>query len=171
MERGKIFWVLCKTAIFTAVAPYTLGLWVPKEIHRAYDSAQGMPTDDFWRLVLSGFLLGVGAAIYLWCAWDFSVKGLGTPAPIDAPKHLVVNGLYRFVRNPMYVGVFLLIVSRAIFFRSLAIVLYLIFFMVCVNLFVRFYEEPHLRGAFGEQYVDYCGRVSRWIPRFPSTKK
>jgi len=164
--------VLCKTAIFTAVVPFTAGLWLPIQINRAWGAASntariGVP----WEVLLSDALLCLGAAIYLWCAWDFSVKGLGTPLPIDAPKNLVVNGLYRFVRNPMYVGVFLLIVSRAIFFRSLAIVLYLIFFMVCVNLFVRFYEEPHLRGAFGEQYVDYCGRVSRWIPRFPSTKK
>jgi protein-S-isoprenylcysteine O-methyltransferase Ste14 len=95
------------------------------------------------------------------------VKGLGTPAPIDAPKHLVVNGLYRFVRNPMYVGVFCVIVSRAIFCRSLPILFYLILFMVCANLFVQLYEEPHLRSVFGEQYIDYCHRVSRWLPRAP----
>jgi protein-S-isoprenylcysteine O-methyltransferase Ste14 len=168
MRRGKIFWVLCKTALFTALVPYTAGFWLPTQINRTWGAASNPPgVGAFWEVLLSDFLLCVGAAIYLWCAWDFSVKGLGTPAPIDAPKHLVVNGLYRFVRNPMYVGVFCVIVSRAIFCRSLPIVFYLIFFMVCVNLFVRFYEEPHLRSVFGEQYIDYCRRVSRWLPRAP----
>jgi protein-S-isoprenylcysteine O-methyltransferase Ste14 len=93
------------------------------------------------------------------------VKGLGSPAPIDAPINLVVNGLYRFVRNPVYVGVFLLIASRAVLFWSLPIVLYLALVATCVQLFIVLYEEPHLCKIFGEQYLEYCRRVPRWIPR------
>jgi protein-S-isoprenylcysteine O-methyltransferase Ste14 len=98
------------------------------------------------------------------------VKGLGTPAPIDAPKNLVVNGLYRFVRNPMYVGVLCLIASRAVYFWSFAVVLYLVFVATCVELFIVLYEEPHLRRVFGEQYLEYCKNVPRWIPRLRATR-
>jgi protein-S-isoprenylcysteine O-methyltransferase Ste14 len=94
---------------------------------------------------------------------------MGTPAPIDAPKKLVVNGPYRLVRNPMYIGVFCLILSQAILYGSRAVLFYLAVVVICVNLFVLFYEEPHLRAVFGEQYLDYCRRVPRWIPRFRAT--
>jgi protein-S-isoprenylcysteine O-methyltransferase Ste14 len=166
MNRGKILFVLCKTAIFTAVVPFTVGLWLPQRIHWAYSipadtSNFGRPQDQILALVL----LLLGCAIYLWCAWDFSVKGMGTPAPIDAPKILVISGLYRYVRNPMYLGIFCLIISRAFFFHSLPIVWYLLVVVLLVNLFVRGYEEPHLRNIFGEQYTDYCHRVPRWFPR------
>jgi protein-S-isoprenylcysteine O-methyltransferase Ste14 len=166
MRNGKILLVLLRTAIFTAIVPYTVGLWLPTQVNRAF-SESPVPIDpQQWQIILSLLSLLAGAAIYLWCAWDFSVKGLGSPAPIDAPINLVVNGLYRFVRNPMYVGVFLLITSRAIFFWSFPIVLYLVLVATCVQLFVVLYEEPHLRKIFGEQYLDYCRRVPRWIPRF-----
>ena len=103
--------------------------------------------------------------MYLWCAWDFAVKGMGTPAPIDAPKKLVVNGLYRFVRNPMYLGVFCLILSQAMTRYSRPIPVYFVFVGVCFHLFIVLYEEPHLRKVFGREYEDYCRHVRRWIPR------
>ena len=164
MRNGKILLVLLRTAIFTAIVPYTVGLWLPTQVHRAFSESPFRIEPERWQIVLR-LLLFAGAAIYLWCAWDFSVKGLGTPAPIDAPINLVVNGLYRFVRNPMYVGVFLLVASRAIFFWSFPIVLYLALVATSVQLFIVLYEEPHLRKIFGEQYLDYCKRVPRWIPR------
>ena len=166
MRNGKILLVLLRTAIFTAIVPYTVGLWLPTQAHRAFSEAPFRVEPERWQIILSLLLLLAGAAIYLWCAWDFSVKGLGSPAPIDAPINLVVNGLYRFVRNPMYVGVFLLIASRAVLFWSLPIVLYLALVATCVQLFIVLYEEPHLRKIFGEQYLDYRRRVPRWIPRF-----
>jgi protein-S-isoprenylcysteine O-methyltransferase Ste14 len=165
MRNGKILLVLLRTAIFTAIVPYTVGLWLPTRVHRAFSESPFRSEPERWQIILSLLLLLAGAAIYLWCAWDFSVKGLGTPAPIDAPINLLVNGLYRFVRNPMYVGVFLLIASRAMLFWSLPIVLYLALVATCVQLFIVLYEEPHLRKTFGEQYLEYCRRVPRWIPR------
>ncbi len=169
MRTAEILWVLCKTAIFTAVVPFTVGWWLPGAVHRRYVTPALPYPCCFHGLgaqFLVNFLLSLGALIYLWCAWDFSVKGLGTPAPIDAPKNLVVNGLYRYVRNPMYLGVACGVISRAIFFCSLPILFYLIFILLCANLFVRLYEEPHLRDVFGEPYLDYCRRVPRWLPRF-----
>ncbi len=168
--RRKILLVLLRTAIFTAIVPYTVGLWLPTQVHSAFDESFIRIEPERWQKILSLLLLYAGAAIYLWCAWDFSVKGLGSPAPIDAPINLVVNGLYRFVRNLMYVGVFLLIASRAILFWSFPVVLYLVLVATCVQPFIVLYEEPHLRKIFGEQYLVYCRRVPRWIPRFRSAQ-
>ena len=110
-------------------------------------------------------LLVCGAAIYFWCAWDFVAKGLGTPAPIDAPRVLVVNGLYRFTRNPMYVGVFSAIQGQAIYYGSGHVAIYGVAMLTMAYLFVVFYEEPTLRRLFGGQYEEYCRRVPRWILR------
>jgi protein-S-isoprenylcysteine O-methyltransferase Ste14 len=169
MRNGKILLALLKTAIFTTIVPYAVGLWLPTQVQSAFSESTIRIEPERWKIILSLLLLFAGAAIYLWCAWDFSVQGLGTPAPIDAPKNLVVSGLYRFVRNPMYVGVFLLITSRAALFWSFPVVLYLVLVATCVQLFIVLYEEPHLRKIFGEQYLDYCQRVPRWIPRLRST--
>jgi protein-S-isoprenylcysteine O-methyltransferase Ste14 len=170
MNCGKIFFVLFKTAIFTAVVPFTVGWWLPTRIHRASEVSANVPSGGFAPQVLSYILLLLGAAVYLWCAWDFSVKGLGTPAPIDAPKNLVVNGLYRYVRNPMYLGVFSIVASRALYFWSLPVLFYFVVAAAGAVLFVHFYEEPHLRKIFGEQYVDYRRRVPGWLPRFSAIR-
>jgi protein-S-isoprenylcysteine O-methyltransferase Ste14 len=108
----------------------------------------------------------IGAAIYLRCAWDFALAGKGTPAPIDPPKRLVGRGLYRFVRNPMYVGVLLAPLGEAWFFRSWAILVYASIAFTWEHLFVVFYEEPALKRKFGESYSDYLARTPSWIPRF-----
>src|SRR5579863_6170231 len=145
MNRGKILLVLLKTAIFTAVVPFTVGCWLPTRIHRAFDVSSSIPSGGLAPQVLSYFLLLLGAAVYLLCAWDFSVKGLGTPAPIDAPKNLVINGLYRYVRNPMYLGAFCIVASRTLYFWSLPVFFYFVVVATGAVLFVNFYEEPHLR--------------------------
>jgi protein-S-isoprenylcysteine O-methyltransferase Ste14 len=166
MIRREIFWPLVKTAIFTLFVPFVVGLWVPYRVHWAYT----MPTDvlggNMWWQFSSYPFLALGLAIYLWCAWDFAVTGLGTPAPIDEPRVLIVKGLYRHVRNPMYVGVSCLIASRALFWQSFSVLIYLIFIAACFQLFVIAYEEPHLKRVFGAEYEEYCRRVPRWLPRF-----
>lgn len=112
--------------------------------------------------------VAVGVALLGACIWDFARRGRGTLSPVDPPKELVVQGLYRYVRNPMYVGVSLIILGEALLARSTALVLYWAIFFAIVNIFVRFYEEPALRAQFGESYVRYTGRVGRWLPRFKS---
>lgn len=109
-------------------------------------------------------LWAIGLVVLLWCFWDFLVKGKGTPAPIDPPKHLVVAGLYRYVRNPMYVGVLLVLLGHFLYFGYWALLIYSGLFFVAVHTFVTRYEEPHLRKLFGTEYEDYCQRVPRWIP-------
>jgi len=107
----------------------------------------------------------IGASIYLRCAWDFAFAGRGTPAPIDPPKELVVRGLYRYVRNPMYVGVLSVVVGQAIWFEARGLFAYAALCFLLFFAFVVLYEEPALRRKFGESYERYCNEVPRWIPR------
>jgi protein-S-isoprenylcysteine O-methyltransferase Ste14 len=113
----------------------------------------------------------LGAAIYFRCAWEFAVRGLGTPAPIAPTKFLVVTALHRYVRNPMYIGVFGVLLGEAVAFRSAVLLGYAAFFCVPVELFVLFYEEPTLRRQFGESYEEYRRSVPRWIPRYAKQDK
>lgn len=108
--------------------------------------------------------IALGASFYLWCAWDFTFAGRGTPAPFDPPKEMVVRGLYRYVRNPMYVAALLVLTGEAILFESVLILIYAAIVFSVFHLWVFFYEEPTLRRKFGESYEKYCMKVSRWIP-------
>lgn len=169
IRRIQILWALLKTLLFTILVPGTVGVWVPYRVGGTGDMRQILEHASRVRIAVSILFFLVGSATYLWCAWDFAVKGFGTPAPIDAPKTLMVNGLYRFVRNPMYVGVACLISAQALIRASHAIFYYLLFFLLCAHAFILLYEEPHLRRVFGEQYEEYCRQVPRWIPPFPAS--
>jgi protein-S-isoprenylcysteine O-methyltransferase Ste14 len=95
----------------------------------------------------------------------FAVEGFGTPAPIAPPEQLVVTGLYRYVRNPMYVAVLALLVGQALLFGSPALLAVGAAFWLGTHLFVVAYEEPTLEHTFGAQYQAYRANVPRWIPR------
>lgn len=102
---------------------------------------------------------------YFWCAWDFAFAGRGTPAPFDPPKILVARGLYRFVRNPMYVSILMVLLGESLLLKSLLLLRYAAIWLVIVHVFVLLYEEPTLRRKFGASYEQYCKDVGRWIPR------
>ena len=102
--------------------------------------------------------------IYLWCAWDFAFAGKGTPAPIDPPKDLVVRGLYKHIRNPMYVGVLSMVLGQAFWFETATLFIYAGVGFLMFNAFVFFYEEPALTRKFGPAYGRYCDAVPRWLP-------
>jgi protein-S-isoprenylcysteine O-methyltransferase Ste14 len=164
MERKRtIAWALFKTAVFTLVVPGTIGVFLPRWLLSQQGRNQALPPIS-WRW--TGLLpLVAGACIYLACAWDFAVTGLGTPAPIDMPRRLVVKGPYRFVRNPMYVGVAWVVLGQALLFGSSALAIYIASFWTLAHLFVIFHEEPTLHRKFGAEYEEYCARVPRWLPR------
>jgi protein-S-isoprenylcysteine O-methyltransferase Ste14 len=150
-----------KTLGFLLVAPGTVAGWIPYFILRS-NNILFSPAGP--RLL--GFLpLALGLSTLLWCAWDFAVKGQGTPAPIDPPKKLVVQGLYRFVRNPMYVGIELILLGETILWAFPPLLGYAFAVFALFNLFIFFYEEPALRGKFGKEYERYRRAVPRWIPR------
>ena len=110
----------------------------------------------------AGALLVAGVAVLLRCVWDFFASGRGTLAPIDPPKRLVVAGLYRYTRNPMYNGVLAAVLGEAWLFRSAALLEYAAFVALAFHLFVVFYEERALASRFGEEYAAYRRSVPRW---------
>src|SRR6266498_2733724 len=127
--------LLLKNLLFTLVVPGTIGVYVPLFLARGRSAATGL------TFLFALALLALGGVIYAWCVWDFAVFGRGTPAPLDAPKKLVVRGLYRYTRNPMYVGVLLVILGWAVLFRAAALVLYTLGVGTCFHLFIVLYEE------------------------------
>jgi protein-S-isoprenylcysteine O-methyltransferase Ste14 len=110
-------------------------------------------------------LVGTGATTVVECFARFALEGLGTPAPLAPTERLVVSGLYRYVRNPMYVGVVAAIVGQAFLFGSIVLLEYAALVWLFFFAFVLLYEEPALRRRFGPGYEQYCENVRRWLPR------
>ena len=152
-----------KTSIFTIIVPGAVIALIPYLLLSRNPGA----FEHIGAFQLFGLIpMAIGVAIYFRCAWDFASTGQGTPAPIDPPKRLVARGLYRFVRNPMYLGVLLTLLGEAWLFSSWTLVVYAAIVITWQHLFVVFYEEPALKRKFGESYADYVARTPRWIPRF-----
>lgn len=151
-----------KTLLFTILVPGTVAGWVPWLLRGSSSQA----TENLalrWTGIL---LIAIGVAVYLHTAfWGFANRGQGTPAPIAPPKKLVVEGLHRYVRNPMYIGVLSIVIGQALLFESGPIVRYAAMLWVGFHLFVLFYEEPILKRQFATEYDEYRKRVPRWLPR------
>jgi protein-S-isoprenylcysteine O-methyltransferase Ste14 len=119
----------------------------------------------------TGFgLVGLGLFLLLWCVRDFYVSGKGTLAPWHPPKHLVAVGLYRRVRNPMYIAVLTIVLGWSVVFGSAWLALYLLALAVGFHLRVVLHEEPWLRRQFTEEWGAYSASVSRWLPRLTPGK-
>jgi protein-S-isoprenylcysteine O-methyltransferase Ste14 len=112
-------------------------------------------------------LMIVGGLVVLSCVGWFVVAGRGTPAPFDPPRSFVPGGPYRWVRNPMYLGAFVVLIGFGFWNASLSMVLLALPALALAHLFVALYEEPTLRHRFGVPYVTYLARVNRWVPKPP----
>jgi protein-S-isoprenylcysteine O-methyltransferase Ste14 len=146
--------------VFLVVAPGVTAGFIPWLL-TGWDS-----TDPPLALaILGGALIAAGVAVLLHAFARFVVEGIGTPAPVAPPEHLVVGGLYRFVRNPMYVAVAATIVGQAALLGRPALLLYGLLFVISVAAFVRVYEEPVLSERFGAEYEAYRAGVPAWRPR------
>ena len=110
-------------------------------------------------------LIAAGVGVLLHAFSRFVVEGLGTPAPVAPTERLVVGGLYRYVRNPMYLAVGATIVGQALLLGQPVLLLYALAFALAVVAFVRWYEEPTLMRQFGEEYERYRREVPGWWPR------
>lgn len=122
--------------------------------------------DTFGASQIGGLAIGaVGAALAMWCLVAFTRMGKGTPAPFDPPRRLVVQGPYRFVRNPMYLGAGSALTGAALFYGSPQLLAYAGLFFVATHLFVVFYEEPRLTRSFDSDYAAYRRTVGRWLPK------
>ena len=147
--------LLVVPGIVAGVVPWLLTRWRPAD-----HAAVWLP------FRIAGLLLvAVGLAALLHAFARFVVEGLGTPAPVAPTERLVVGGLYRYVRNPMYLAVGAVIVGQALALGRPVLLLYALAFAVVVAVFVRAYEEPTLLRRFGAEYVAYARAVPAWWPR------
>src|ERR1035441_10278488 len=152
------------SAVFLVVAPGFVAGLVPRWISRwrLEPPFFGMPACR----IAGGLLMTLGVIGLLDSFVRFAVQGVGTPAPVFPTRHLVVTGLYRYVRNPMYVAVVSTVLGQGLFFGSVALVEYGGLVWLLFHVFVLIYEEPTLRASFGSEYRRFCIEVPRWIPRF-----
>ena len=173
-ERRRRLWAVSRsgvsrvraiigTVVFLVIAPGFVAGLVPWWISgwRARPPFFAMPLFSF----AGALLVIVGAIVLLDSFARFALQGLGTPAPVLPTRHLVVTGLYRYVRNPMYVAVVSTILGQALLLGNVALLAYVGAVWVLFHVFVLAYEEPTLRASFGSEYESFCAAVPRWIPR------
>jgi protein-S-isoprenylcysteine O-methyltransferase Ste14 len=151
------------STIFLVIAPGTIAGYLPWTICQWRVAP---PLFGFFSFRIAGVLMiAAGLPVLLDSFARFAIEGLGTPAPVVPPKCLLVSGLYRYVRNPMYVALSLMIFGQGLLFGSVGLLEYGVVVWLGFFVFVVLYEEPTLRGKFGKEYEEYCARVPRWIPR------
>ncbi len=149
------------SAIFFILAPGTVAGLMPYWLSDGWHSRAAL-----WFLrVPAVVMIAAGLVVIVNAFVRFAAEGLGTPAPVAPPQHLVVGGFYRYVRNPMYVALFLLIIGQGLWFAQPSILVYGVSVWVITALFVKVYEEPTLAGKFGSEYDEYRRHVHAWIPR------
>ena len=151
------------SAIFLAIAPGMVAGYVPWLISR-WQIGQPLLGISACRMI-GALWIATGLPVLLDSFARFALQGLGTPAPVFPTRHLVISGLFRYVRNPMYVAVEALILGQGLFFGSVRVLEYGIAVGAAFYLFVLMYEEPTLRRTFGAEYDEFCANVPRWIPR------
>jgi len=149
-----------RALLFVVLLPGTVAGYVPFRLLRSAHQLQ--PPQLSAVSIAAALILLAGAAVLLRCVWDFFAAGQGTLAPVDPPKHLVVRGLYRFTRNPMYNGVVAMLLGEAWLFGSLLLAEYALVVLLFFHLFVVLYEELTLESRFGESYQHYRKAVPRW---------
>ena len=152
-----VFRTLVIGTIFLSIWLYWLPLW--------FSNIQRVPLIPQNRWAWPIF--AIGFALSCWCAMEFAVRGRGTPAPFDPPRRLVITGLYRWVRNPMYIGLGIMLIGEALLmpqiWREMAALIVVLW--IAVTVIVVRKEERDLRRLFGADYEAYCRKVPRWIPR------
>jgi protein-S-isoprenylcysteine O-methyltransferase Ste14 len=155
---GTIVFLLVAPGVVAGLVPWLLTEW----------DTSGPP---LWLHVIGWLAVAAGAAVLLEAFARFVIEGIGTPAPIAPTNELVVGGLYRYVRNPMYLAVATLILGQAAILGNWLLVAYAAAFLAVVWSFVHWYEEPSLRRRFGAVYDEYVSRVPGWWPRAPRAGK
>ena len=161
-------WLLLRSLMFVLLLPGTMTAVLPAAILASWPGAAVSTRGP--RAWAAGIAIAVGAAGLLRCIWEFAARGRGTLAPVDPPTRLVVSGLYRYVRNPMYVCVVTILGGEALLWRSAALATYAVAVLGIFHAFIVLYEEPTLRRTFGESFSGYARSVSRWIPRRPDAR-
>ena len=159
----RLLWASLGSVVFFLLAPGLVAGLAPWWISRWH--MQPPLLGSSLLRVAGAALIAVGTPALLDSFARFALQGLGTPAPIFPTRHLVVTGLYRHVRNPMYVGVVSVIVGQGLLLGSARVLDYGVLVWLAFSLFVIGYEEPTLRRTFGAEYERFCANIPRWIPR------
>jgi protein-S-isoprenylcysteine O-methyltransferase Ste14 len=156
-------WAIAGSLAFLVIAPGFVAGLVPWWISgwRIESPFFEMPLFRF----AGGVLIALGAAGILDSFARFALEGVGTPAPVFPTRHLVITGMYRYVRNPIYIAVVSAILGQALLFGNVGLLEYGGLVWLGFHLFVLLYEEPTLRASFGSEYRAFCTAVPRWIPR------
>jgi len=149
--------------VFFAVAPCVVGGLVPYWL-TGWQVQTPLP---FWApaRILGAVLVAMGLIVIVSAFARFVTEGIGTPAPVAPPQRLVIGGLYRYVRNPMYVALLSAVIGQALLLGKPALLVYAAVVFATVYSFVRLYEEPVLAGQFGADYDTYRQAVPGWLPR------
>lgn len=151
------------SALFFVIAPLVLAGFVPWWVTQ-WEFRPAFFGVDLTR-ILGGILIIVGVPGLVDSFARFALEGLGTPAPIAPPQKLVVTGLYRYVRNPIYIAVVAVIFGQALLFGDWRLLWYGALLWLFFHVFVVMYEEPTLKQTFGTEYESFRTNVPRWIPR------
>jgi protein-S-isoprenylcysteine O-methyltransferase Ste14 len=155
-------WLLLRALFWTLAFPGVFACYVPWRYFGVREARIDVSDPRQWLGMLA---IAAGTILLLACIWEFAKRGRGTLSPADPPRHLVVSGLYRFVRNPMYLSVTSIVLGQVLLTSSRPLLLYWLAWFTVVNLFVIGYEEPALRRQFADEYERYRRHVGRWIPR------
>jgi protein-S-isoprenylcysteine O-methyltransferase Ste14 len=162
-----MMWLAIRSLLWTILVPGVITGFVPW-VFFGLDRAQLTLSNPVHILGL--VCIASGIVLILACIVEFARSGRGTLSPVDPPRHLVVRGLYRYVRNPMYLSATTILLGEVLVTGSLPLAVYWAVWFTAVNLFVIGYEEPTLRRQFGESYDEYTRHVRRWLPRPHLTK-
>lgn len=153
--------LILRNIIFTILKPGVVVGLIPFLILR--EDWDGVGPFSSLNHYLGLLLITAGLIILLHCIIRFASEGRGTLSPIDPTKRLVLKGLYKYSRNPMYLGVLSILVGESLFTRSIDLWIYTLIVSLAFNIFVIFIEEPRLKKDFGEEYKHYFENVRRWI--------
>lgn len=151
---GSLVFFVVAPVVVAGVVPWLIGGWEP--------------TGEWWPpvRVVGAVLMVLGGGVLAHAFIRFVREGLGTPAPVAPTQHLVVGGIYRHVRNPMYVAVVAVIAGQGLYLGDPLLLAYAAVVCGATAGFVRWYEEPTLLARFGDEYAAYRRNVPGWVPRF-----
>ncbi len=156
-------WLLFRNVLTIALFPGTVTLVIPYWL--LFPVA--IPGLSAWTPLqaFAALCVATGLVLLLKSVWSFARIGKGTLAPFDETDRLIVVGLYRYVRNPMYIGVMMILLGESLFFTSWRLLLYALAMFTAFNAFIIGYEERRLSHKYGDEYREYCRRVGGWLPK------
>ena len=158
----KLFFIILRSLIYVPLFILLFG-WLALNV-RVYDTRLGVNLPQ-WASIVGIVAMAVGSILVLLCVVFFVKRGKGTPAVFDPPTQFVAVGPYAYVRNPMYIGGFILLVGFGLYHLSLSILIFAVIIIVIFHFFVLLVEEPNLERSFGKSYLDYKKKINRWLPK------